>query len=205
MWDLHVDNFFGYMTIKMMVHLILIILSQGMQWCHRWWCWHHAMPIPAPMLSHDKKSHVSPHFNCFDLRKAVVPLTTLGIMCCHHWWQLCQWTKKFMLHFFSIVLISGLLLMIPLVSYDSDVNVSDIMTKNVMLHFTLHTASCLNLRTAVMPLMMLLAAYNTDASANDIKVPQSHVRPHFSCLDLRNAMMHLMTLISITWCQGWCQ
>ena len=57
-----------------------------------------------------------------------------------------------------------------------------------MLHF-ISTASCLNIRNAIVQLMMLLAAYDPDASANGIKLPQSNVAPHFSCFDLRNAMV----------------
>ena len=46
----------------------------------------------------------------------------------------------------------------------------------------------------MVPLMMLLAAYDTDASANGIKLSQSPVTPLFKCLDLRNAMVPLMVL-----------
>ena len=37
--------------------------------------------------------------------------------------------------------------------------------------------------------MMLLAAHDTDVSAYGIKLPQSHVAPHFKCLDLINAKL----------------
>ena len=33
------------------------------------------MLMPVPMASHDQKSHVVPHFDCIDPRKAIVPLT----------------------------------------------------------------------------------------------------------------------------------
>ena len=33
--------------------------------------------MPAPMLSHDQKSHVAPNFNHLDLRNVMVSLTTL--------------------------------------------------------------------------------------------------------------------------------
>ena len=49
-----------------------------------------------------------------------------------------------------------------------------------------------NLKNAMVPLMMLLAAYDTDASANGINY-HSHVATHFSS-DLRNAMVSLMVL-----------
>ena len=41
---------------------------------------------------------------------------------------------------------------------------------------------------------MLLAVYDTDASANGTKLPKSHVAPYFNCLDLRNAVVLLTTL-----------
>ena len=98
-----------------MLHLLSIIWTQGMQWCQWWYCWHHVMWIPAPMVSHNQKYYVAPDFSCLDLRNAMVPLTTLlashdtntntsgsngqkvmlhlvliiltqGIQCCH-WWH----------------------------------------------------------------------------------------------------------------------
>ena len=45
-----------------------------------------------------------------------------------------------------------------------------------------------------MPFMNLLAAYDTDANANDVKLPPCHVAPDVICLDLRNAMLPLITL-----------
>ena len=33
--------------------------------------------MQTPMMSHNQKSHVAPHFKCPDLRNAMVPLTTL--------------------------------------------------------------------------------------------------------------------------------
>ena len=35
------------------------------------------MPMPTPVVSHDQKSHVTPYFNCLDLRNAMVPMITL--------------------------------------------------------------------------------------------------------------------------------
>ena len=71
----------------------------------------------------------------------------------------------------------------PLASHD----------QKVMLHLSC-TESCLNLRNAVVSLMMLLGGYDTDASENGIKVPQHHVASHVNCLDLRNLVVPLMTL-----------
>ena len=52
------------MTEKVMLHLILIIMNQEMQWWY-WWCPQgHVIPILA---SHDLKHHVTPCFNHFGL------------------------------------------------------------------------------------------------------------------------------------------
>ena len=37
--------------------------------------------MPALMVSHDPNHNVVPHFNCLDLRNAVVSLTTLLVSC----------------------------------------------------------------------------------------------------------------------------
>ena len=65
-----------------MLHLILVILTQGMQWCHWCCCWSQVMPIPEPVVSHDQKSHVAPHFSFLDLRNAMVPVMT-PLASCH--------------------------------------------------------------------------------------------------------------------------
>ena len=56
------------------------------------------------------------------------------------------------------------------------------------------TSSCLNLRNALVPLMMPLAAYDTKSGVNGIKLPQHHVAPDFNCHDLRNTVLPLVTL-----------
>ena len=33
--------------------------------------------MPVSKVSHDKKSHIGPHFNCLELRFTLVPLTAL--------------------------------------------------------------------------------------------------------------------------------
>ena len=67
--------------------------------------------------------------------------------------------------------------------------------KYIVPHF-----SCLDLRHAVVKLMMLLAWCFTDASASGIKWAKSHVASHFNCLDLRNAMVPF--LISLPSCDA---
>ena len=74
------------------------------------------------------------------------------------------------------------LLMTPTASHDI----------NVAPHF-----GCLNLRSAVVPLMMLLASCDTDARANGTEWPKHHILPHFNCLDLSNAIFYAMGLVSL--------
>ena len=85
----------------------------------------------------------------------------------------------------------------------------------------------------MVPLMMLMASCDTDASANGIKLPWSPAALHFNCHDIRSVMcaifytiglvmpttvpmLHLILIIlikqmqwhfdnpiGIKWCQGW--
>ena len=110
----------------------------------------------VPMVSHDHKSHVVPHFDNLDLRYVVLPLTMLPTS---HGAD----SKAMTLH-------------------DNNTNGSDhvipmlmpIASHHKMSHAA-HHFSCLNLGNAVVPLMILLASCDTDASANGIKWPTSHV------------------------------
>ena len=69
------------MTRTVMLHHILIILTEGMKWCN-WWCYqhhmhhqHHVLLSLAPMAS--QECPVAPHFKCLD-----------PMQWCH-WW--CCW------------------------------------------------------------------------------------------------------------------
>ena len=57
-----------------------------------------------------------------------------------------------------------------------------------------HTHSNLQLRNAVLPLMMCLASHDTNAGASGITWSKSHVIPHFNHIDLQNAMVLLVML-----------
>ena len=65
------------MAWKVMLHLILIILTKGMQWCHWWCCLHCLIWILTPVMSHCQIHDVAPHFKYLGLRNAMVPLTIL--------------------------------------------------------------------------------------------------------------------------------
>ena len=46
------------MTKKVMLHLLFIILTNQMDWCHWWHCWHHVTLPPASM------HHMTKNFGC---------------------------------------------------------------------------------------------------------------------------------------------
>ena len=52
-------------------HFMFYIIMLWMQW----WHWHHIMPTQVLRVPFELESHVAPHFNCLELRNAVVPLT----------------------------------------------------------------------------------------------------------------------------------
>ena len=70
-----------HITKKVMLHLISMIMTYRLQWHCRWWCLHHIMLVLAPMVSHDQKSHIAPHFNHLHLRNLLVKLKTLFAPC----------------------------------------------------------------------------------------------------------------------------
>ena len=68
------------MTQKVTLHIIMIVLTWKMQWLY-WWCHQHpVMPTLASVTSHDQESHVALHFNCCDLRNAMVVLMMLLVL-----------------------------------------------------------------------------------------------------------------------------
>ena len=192
--DLYEDYIFWSQGKKFIMHLIFIILTLGMQWCYWWCCWHHVMLRPAPMVSHDQRNHVAPNFSCLDVRNALALLTILlashdassGVSdqksCCTQFqlsltWGMQWYHCRYYCHYVT-------LMPTPMATYDQKSNLES-------------SFSWYNLRNGVVPLMMLLAAYDTDASANGIKLPQSHATSHFNCLYLRNAIVQfLMPLAS---------
>ena len=68
----------------------------------------------------------------------------------------------------------------------------------------------LDIRNAMVPLMILMMSCYAGAGTNGITWPKSHFAPHFNCLDLRNSVVLLgMLLVShdtnsgTTWCWQW--
>ena len=134
------------------------------------------------------KSHVAPHFNCLDVRNAMLPLTTLltsfgantganGVSAQKAIWHLILIITDLRNAVVPLMTPLHHVMLMPtlMASYDQRSNVAP--------HF-----SCLNLRNA-MVLLMMLALCDTGASANGIKWPKSHVSPHFNCLYLRNSLV----------------
>ena len=141
-----------HMTKEVMLHLILIILTQEMMWCD-WWCdQFYVMLMPTPLPSHDQWSHVVPHFDCLDL----------GNEWCH--WQ-CHfasgdtgasgitWPKYHIAPHFNCLDLAKT--MVPFMMQSASCDQWHNMTKKVMLH--LISINCLGLRNAIVPLMMLFA------------------------------------------------
>ena len=156
------------------------------------------MLMPAPMVLHDQKGQVAPHFNCLDLKKAVVPLKKPTVSCdtnagitwhqCQH--QCCHMTRKNMLHLTSIILTQGIQwchwwdhwdhIPLMLMSHDQ----KDHITPDF---------DHLDIRSVVVPFRMPLAS--GDAKLNDVTWWKYHVSSHFNCSDLRNAVVPVMMLL----------
>ena len=117
---------------------------------------------------------------------------------CH--WHQCLWlqiTKKFMLHLIFIVLTWGIQ-WCNWGYHQCDMPLKSVLTAShdPKSHVSPHL-DWLDLRNAVVPLMMLLAAHDTNASLNGITWPECHVAPHFNCFGLRNTVAILtMTVVS---------
>ena len=125
-WDLHIGYLFFQPTKRVMLDLISVNLTQGIKWCHWWWCWQHVMPMPAPLVSHDQKSHVAPHFNCLNLRNVMVSTTSV---LASYGTTNGDSDQKVMLHLIMIVnnlRNAWLQLMTWQASCDSDINTSSI-------------------------------------------------------------------------------
>ena len=130
-------------------------------WC---WCWHQ---WNAWMIS-----HVAPHFNCPDVRNAMVPVmmpVPLAMASpdqksdvAPHFWS--SWPKE------CIVAIE-----------DASANGITWLKSHVVLHFS-HP----DLRNTVVPI--------DHDSTNGVMGEKGHVAPHFNCQDLGNAMVWLSML-----------
>ena len=156
-WNVVIDDAVGitwcwcqwlHITKKVMLHLLLIILTYEIQWCHIWCHQHEAMPVP--MVSHD---HVAPHFDFLNLRNAMVPL------------------------------------MIPPTSCGTNASASGIAWPK---HSCCTYFNHLDLRNAMMPLTMPSASHAAYVNGNDSTWPKSHASLNFQHFDIRNGMVSLM-------------
>ena len=201
------------MTQKVMLHLSLIILTSGMQWYH--WC-HQCTMIPESMESHDQYSHVAPHFDCLDLRNAVVPLMMpmLVPMASH------GQKSHVVPHFDYLDLRNAIVpLTMPSVYHAASANGITWPIKSCCTSFWLswskecncchwwyHQHSGTNTgvsgvilqeKSCYSSCLFLPEEYNgvtNDSSGSGITWPKGHFVPHFDYLDLRNAILLLMTL-----------
>ena len=166
-------------TKKVMLHLISVIIALR----------NAVESLMKPLESYDtdstpipeygQRSHIAPHFCHLYCRNAMVPLTTLLASHNDNTVASVSMTTNAMLHLILIVIYHHwhhiTLMPKTMPSHDQ---------RSCCTSFQFHT-----LRNAVVPLIMLFAAYDTDTIANDIKLFKSHVVPQLSCLDMRNAMV----------------
>ena len=126
------------------------------------------MPVLEPMVLHDQKSNIAPHFNHLELKIALMTLTTMLTLCDANRSASGVIDKKVMLHFILIFVDlknAMVSLMTPLAS--CDVIPVPMASHDQKSHAVPHF-SWFELRNAMALLMMLLVACNTDASANSI-------------------------------------
>ena len=137
-----------------------------MQWCH-WQCHqHHMTPVPEPMVLHDQKGHVAPHFSCVKLRNAVVPLMILLVSCnSNASTSRTKWLKYHIASYFDCLDVRSAMVpfLIPLASYDADISANGITwpKSHVAHHF-----DCLHLINAVVPFTVPLASCDTNTDAS---------------------------------------
>ena len=110
-----------------MLYLILIILTQGMQWCHWWCCWYHVMPMLALMVSHEQKKSCCTSFQSSWPKNGVVPFTRHLASCDANTDanSVYDWKSHLAPHFYCLDLGNGVMpLVTPLASCVTDANTS---------------------------------------------------------------------------------
>ena len=202
--------------IKIILHLILIVLTGEMQWCH-WWCYqHHLMLRLALMVLHDQENY----FNYLDPRNAMVPLTML-LELCDVGDMVSQDQNRHVAYNFNCLYIRNIMMPITMLfaSCDTDTdpmascdtNTSDgICYQNqwqIVIWTKSHVTSnfdCHNLRNVMGTLRMLTVKCDANISARGMTWPESHVASHIYHI-IRNAMMPLASVTltlapnGITW------
>ena len=123
-----------YMMRKVMLHLISIFLTLGIQW-HHWWCfWHHVMQLPIE--SYNEEVIFTLHFNCLILRNSItlviIPLSSYdtdpnGIT---------GWKSHVVTHFDHVDLKNAMASFMQLLS-SCDAKANSITWWKVMLHLIL--------------------------------------------------------------------
>ena len=88
------------------VYLILIILTQRMQWHHWWCCWHHVTLMLVPMTSNEQKSHCTSFQLSWPKEYNAAIDNTIGMLPVLLQW--CQMIKKVMLYIIFITLTLGI-------------------------------------------------------------------------------------------------
>ena len=112
-----------------------------MQWFHLWCHWYHMISLPVWLVSYGQKCHIGLQIDHLDLRNVMVPLV---IFAASH--DTDTNDNGITCHQWNY------LMLMPMPSHDQNLHIAS--------HFC-----CLNLRNAMVPLIMLLASSETDASA----------------------------------------
>ena len=150
-------------------HLILIIITKGLQW-YNWWChWHCITQMLEPVVSHEQTS-------CCTSFQLSWTNECNGVI--DHTVSLCE-TKTYAIAWQIPTLMP---MPIPVVSFDHKTPVAP--------HF-----SWVGLRNVMVPVMMVSVPHDTGGSANGLIWQKSHVAPYFGCLHLIIAVVEFFMLL----------
>ena len=161
-----------------MLSFILMVFTQGMQWCHSLCHWHDVTLTLASMAPYDQNKWCWTLFQSPGHKEWNGTINNaISIMMQVKWnriffimWQ--YWQQHHV--------------MMPVVSHDKN---------NIALPF-----NYLDLRNAMISLLILLAPSDAKAGSSGITWPK-HVRPHCDHLDIGNAMIPLTMPLASLWCQ----
>ena len=156
---------------------------------HITWCWHQCTGItwhPCQwynvismlklMASHNKKCHAALHFNCLNLRNAIILIILTKQMQWCHWWYIsvtwcwCQWhymTKSDATsHCDYFDQANGMVPLVTLLaSQNTDTSINGLHDQNSNVT---HCFNNLNLMNTIVLFTMSLASLDSDASANSV-------------------------------------
>ena len=166
-----------------MLHFILIILTEGMPWCH-WWCfWHHVTLISVSMASNYQRvllllisTYLTKEMQCY-LDNYMIPGLASVVS---------QDERRYVAPHFDHLDLRNALVPLPVLTqrwchhmtetpmtmalFASNIDVISITWQKC--HVVVHL-NCLNIWNTMVPLVMLLAWCNTDGSPRGIRWPKT--------------------------------